>query len=196
MSADANWHVGGAGKMAKPLSDDFPIWFRQDGEAEDAHAAFNKYRDMEKREVSNAKMTVAEKSQHKRWSATWSWAKRALAYDRFMSQQELETLIRYRRSMNERHRTIARTALSKAAQWLVNLDATTLKPSDAARILEVAVKIEREAAGAHLGETMDLPEQAEVSETAAESIAGLVGASPDLEASLALAVNEALKNHD
>lgn len=180
------------GKMARPLDPDRNPWDQQDGEVEDAYAAFKAYRDSEHRKVTPIRhdeqtdtQYVAETSKRKRWSATWSWSYRSMAWDRYVTQQELDDLIRYRRTMNERHRNISRVALSKVAQWLVNVNADTLKPLEAARILEVATRIEREAAGAHMTDDMapaDALEQSLSSPSLGELLGGV---SPDMEAALA-----------
>lgn len=183
------------GKMARPLNPDIHPWLRQDEETSEAYKAFEAYRDADTRRVTKPDMTEVEKSRYKRWSAQWSWSARARAWDRYVARQDLDDMVRYRRTMNERHRTIARTALSKAAQWLVNLNPDTMRPSDAARLLEVAVRMEREAAGAHLGDEGMLPEQEEET-TGEQTLGGLFNVDPETEAALAAAVNAALQRRD
>ena len=56
-------------------------------------------------------------------------------------------MVRERMQMNQRHRAVAANAISKVAQWLVNMDPQTLKPADAAKWFEVAVRVQREASG-------------------------------------------------
>ena len=50
--------------------------------------------------------------------------------------------------MNERHRAVARLAMSRVAQWLQNLDTVqieSMKPSEVMKMLEVAATLERTA---------------------------------------------------
>nr|DAV81470.1 MAG TPA: hypothetical protein [Caudoviricetes sp.] len=55
--------------------------------------------------------------------------------------------------MNERHRAIARLAMSRAAQWLQGLDEmriSMMKPNDVMKMLEVAANLERNASRGNL----------------------------------------------
>src|SRR5699024_6568339 len=82
-----------------------------------------------------------------RWSREWQWQARVAEWDRHLTRQEAEELVRYRVKMNERHRAIARSAQSKIIQWLSELDPQRMRASEAARWFEIAVKVERDAAG-------------------------------------------------
>lgn len=141
--------------QARPLDPDRPIWERQDGETNQAYEAFVKFRDMDKRS------TTRIGSAANRWSPMWSWQARVREWDRHLSRLEADELVRYRVSMNERQRAIARVAQNKVVQWLESVDPSKLKPSDAVRWFEVAVRVEREAAGAGMA-------HADVSDSAME----------------------------
>jgi hypothetical protein len=78
----------------------------------------------------------------------WSWSVRCLEWDRHVQRQDDEAMVRYRVAMNERQRAASRLAQQKMATWLIELDPTRLTPHEAARWFEVAVRVEREAAGA------------------------------------------------
>ena len=144
---------GTGGKLAVTLDPDRHPWDPQPQEPHDAYLAFVAYRDADKRRVNLPALSpdateeqrrahTSLESKRKRWSAVWSWSYRAKEWDRHVSVEELDDLIRYRRTMNQRHRDIARVALSKVASWLVNVNADTLKPAEVARLLEVATRIE------------------------------------------------------
>lgn len=187
------------GTMARPLDLDINPWDQQPWEVEPAYQAFVGYRDSEHRKVrvpqaegqSDAEHT-AEISRRQRWSAQGSWAYRVRAWDRYVTQQDLDDLVRYRRTMNERHRTLGRVGLSKFAQWISNLNADTLRPMEAARLLEVATRIEREAAGANLAYEGTLPEQGDgESPGAGRTLAEMLGVDGRMEAELARMIHEA-----
>ena len=72
---------------------------------------------------------------------------RALAWDGEQDRLLRLALIEERVEMGRRQARIARVAMSKIVQWLMELDPSTLTPVSAARWLEVAVKVERLALG-------------------------------------------------
>src|SRR6266498_4470280 len=131
------------GKTAHPLDPDRPVWERQPGESTKAYDTFLAWRDSQERNViSHGKMA-------QQWSAKWSWGYRGFEYDLYVSRRVTEELVRYRLDMNDRQRKIAYAAQTKIIEWLRHLDPSKLKPADAARWLEIAVRIERMAAGAN-----------------------------------------------
>jgi hypothetical protein len=202
MSATTNGHDGSTavvgGKMAKPLDPDLNPWDQQPTEATEQYRAFVEFRDSNDRKVRlsnvegmNEQQVAALNSRRQRWSATWSWGYRARAWDRWMSQQDLDMLVRYRREMNTRHRAVARQALNKAVVWLQALEPERLKPMEAARLIEVATRIEREAAGVHLAAEGDLPEdgQAPVRQ---RTLAEILSTDENTESALAQMIHEAI----
>lgn len=128
------------GKKAKQFDPDRPVWERQPTESAKAYAAFVAWRDTPERKLPNR--------QAQQWSAIWSWGYRAYEFDLYLSRKETEDLIRYRLAMNARQRDIAYVVQQQVIQWLASVDPRTMKPAEAARWLEVAVRIERLAAGA------------------------------------------------
>ncbi len=193
----------GTGKMARDLDPDINPWDRQPWENEEAYAAFVAYRDTEGRRglfppgprpddswsEERAQEWRARRQWLKRNSAIGSWVVRCMEWDRHVARQDAEDLIRYRRSMNERHRNIARAGLAKISQWIVTLNPDSLKPSEAIRLLEVSARLEREAAGANLP-LEDLPEGAEeagvaAGETLGDVLRGPGAVSPGEQAALA-----------
>lgn len=168
------------GVMARDLDPDLSPWERQPEEPQDAYDLFLRYRDMDKRVV----VQVAEdetRSRLLRLSAVWSWGYRAYEWDKHMHRAEVKELVRYRRTMNERQRTTARAAQNKIAQWLVNLDVSRLKPMEAAKWYELAVKVEREAAGATSEDAQVMPEAIDDEDTPDQTLADMVGVTPEME---------------
>lgn len=142
----------------KPLDPDRPIWERQEGESNEAWKAFEKYRDMEHRTYREVSSSSG------RWSREWSWQARVAEWDRHIARQEAEELVRYRVKMNERHRMIAATAQNKIVQWLQTLEPSKMRPAEAARWFEIAVKVERDAAGAKGEDLIQSPVEREVND--------------------------------
>lgn len=157
---------------AHPLDPDANPWERQPGESSKAWQAFLKFRDSEERHVRSIGGSAMD------WSREWSWGYRCFEYDRYLDRVDVEALVRYRRTMNKRHRDIAMAAQGKIVQYLQRMDVKDMKPSDLARWLEVAIKVERQAAGAELpdGTTVHEPP---ASTTGALTVADLLGVSDD-----------------
>lgn len=133
------------GHKKQPLDYSRPLWERQEGEPPRAYEVFLNYRDSDPRVVGD------HPNGYKR-SSVWSWSERVQAWDQYMVKMEDEALVRYRLTMNERHRTIARLAQARAAEWLQKLTGEAIarmRPSDVARLLEVSTRIEREASRFH-----------------------------------------------
>jgi hypothetical protein len=133
-----------APRKPAPLDYTRPIWKRQDGETEAAYASFKAYRDMERRRVRDA-----PNGNH--YSARWSWKERVEAWDKHMAENEANELVRYRIAMGDRHRALGRKALEKAEMWLDSLTEDRISRMSAngiVQMMDVAARIEREAAGA------------------------------------------------
>ena len=131
---------------AVPLDYTRPIWYRQEGESETAFAQFEAYRDSDPRRVRDHPSGFHN-------SVRWSWRERCHAWDLHLQEQETERLIRYRVDMNERHRAVARLAMSRAAQWLQGLDEmriSKMRASEVMKMLEVAANLERNASRGNL----------------------------------------------
>lgn len=133
-----------APRRPAPLDYTRPIWKRQTGETEAAYKSFKVYRDMEKRRVRDAPNGNS-------YSARWSWRERVEAWDKHMADNEAGELVRYRIAMGERHRALGRKALEKAELWLDSLTEDKISRMSAngiVQMMDVAARIEREAAGA------------------------------------------------
>lgn len=169
-------------KKARSFDPDLLPWEKQPTETDDQYTAFRAFRDSADRKVSEHGPTARE------WSSVWSWGWRVYQWDLFVAREEDQQMVRYRMLMNERHRNIAQNALVKVSQWLINMNPDTLKPADAARWFEIAVRVQREAAGAMLAESAipgipdpDADENPNAGRTLAE-VLGLEGLDDDAAA--------------
>lgn len=175
------------GKMARPLDPDLNAWDRQPEETEEAYGAFISFRDADTRRVS-VKDDGAETTRRKRWSATWQWGVRVREWDRHVALKELDDLVRYRTKMNDRQRSTARLLQSKVAQWAIALNPADLKPAEAAKLLEVSVKMEREAAGAYLAAAAGVDVDDETPQTPKQTLAEVMAIDPSMAAEVAQAL--------
>lgn len=125
-------------------------WERQPGEPPKAFATFCAYRNLHPLDRSLAvvgqKLGVS-KSYLERLSAKFQWVDRAAAFDREQDRLDQARRVREVQAMNERHATIAASILQKIALYLEGMDATSLRPSEVARLLEVATRAERMGRG-------------------------------------------------
>lgn len=142
-SGSAVSNAPSVGKTAHVLDRDRPVWERQPQETKRAYDVFIGWRDSQERNVTSLGGNA------KKWSAEWSWGYRAFEWDLYLSRREHEDLVRYRLEMNDRQRKTAYAVQQKVIRWLHDLDVTRLKPADAARWWDLAVKVERMAAGAN-----------------------------------------------
>jgi hypothetical protein len=96
-----------------------------------------------------------------RLSVKWSWVSRASAYDDCLEQQRRSANEKVMAQMNERQATLAMAAQSKLVESLNSIQWQSLRPSEFARVMEVATKVERLARGAetdnvkHTGDEID-----------------------------------------
>jgi hypothetical protein len=146
-------------------------WDRQPKESDRAYSYFAIYRDMGRTRTVAKVATEVHKSRdylHK-LASQWRWVHRARAFDTEQDRLYGELLGERRKDMAERHARIAAALQGKIVARLQSLDAQKLTPSDIARWLEVATRVERLALGlpdsttAHTGPDGG-PIQAEVAE--------------------------------
>ena len=133
-------------------------WERRPGEPPRAFATFCAYRDLHPLDRSLAEVgrkLGVSKTYLERLSVKFQWVERTAAFDR--AQDEIDQAQRARRirEMNDSHAEIAATALRKVSERLKTIDASTLRPADLARLLEIASRVERMARGV-------LPDEPEV----------------------------------
>ncbi len=128
-------------------------WERLKGESSKAYAHFCLYRDLGperslRKLIEDGKATVKQR-RLEHWSAHNRWVDRAQAYDDELERQLRAKNEKARKEMAERH---ARLALAGQNILVQQLNAWSqappqLSPSEAARWLDVLVKIERLARG-------------------------------------------------
>lgn len=143
-------------RKPRALDPDALPWERQPDETQAAYALFETYRDAEVRKVRDLGSAAQD------WSVIWQWSYRVLEYDRWVAKKTAEEMVRYRVEMDARHRKTAREAQEKIEEWLSKVEVDKLKPSEAARWYELAVRVEREASGANLHEPVGAGGGAEV----------------------------------
>lgn len=135
-------------------------WEVQDGETPRAFAAFVVYRDLGPRRSlrktarvfyelgdDDVPPTSPKLRQLKTWSALYGWVGRAHAWDVHMDEETRWDQVEAVREMKKRHATVANMALAKAAERLRVANAQDLSIVDAARLIDLAVKVERVARG-------------------------------------------------
>ena len=128
------------------------IWERLPSESSKAYAAFCIYRDMgPKRSIEKVQKKVGKKSGYLRhlyrWSSKYNWFERAKAYDDYIEKKKREENEKAILEMAERHVKLAMAFLLKIAQALQQIDPAQLSPSDMAKWLEIATKLERLSRG-------------------------------------------------
>jgi len=148
-------------KEARITSTRYP-WERQHNEGRKAFEAFCIYRDLGPTRSGEEVARQLTKSAQliRRWSAKWKWVKRVNEWgdeqDRINRIAQTEAI----RKMNERHSNMAMVLQSKVVTVINTLSAKTpkgakalakfehaLTPTVISRLLEVGVKIERQARG-------------------------------------------------
>lgn len=136
-------------------------WEVQPSETERAYNAFCVYRDLGPRRtlVKTARIyydlgenadvpgTSPKLRQIKTWSATYGWVGRAHAWDIHVDEEARLDQIEAVKEMRKRHAAVANMTLGKAAERLRTAPTETLSIADAARLLDLAVKVERMARG-------------------------------------------------
>lgn len=130
--------------------DDIDPWERQPGESTKRYTQFLMYRDMgPARTLARVAQELALNPRYVRAiSAEWLWVARAGAHDQVTYQERAARIRAERMEMDDRHARIARAVQGKIIASLQAVDPGKLSPNELARLLEVAVKVERMALGA------------------------------------------------
>jgi hypothetical protein len=124
------------------------IWKRMPGESTKAYAAFCTYRDKgPERSISKAhELMTGERANIGRWelwSGRFDWVRRAAAYDDHLDGIARRAMEAKRARIAERQASLAEAMLARLACRLESLDLEQLSPSDCARWLDVATKVQR-----------------------------------------------------
>jgi hypothetical protein len=127
-------------------------WERQFNESRKAFEAFCAYRDMGPARSSEKVARELSKSAQliRRWSAKWNWVERVAEWGDEQDRQNRIAQTKAIQKMNERHAKLAVALQGKIATGLNLLQDETIlgmTPSAISRLLEVGVKVERQARG-------------------------------------------------
>ena len=132
-------------------------WDRLSGESSKAYAHFCLYRDMgmsrSLRALENVDGCTSGYRQLGRWSSRWRWVERCQSYDDHLQLQDRLRKEKERKDMLTRHGKIAVLGQNLVVKGIEKLLADVeqgkrdLSASDASRLLDVSVKIERLSRG-------------------------------------------------
>ena len=132
-------------------------WEIQLDETGKAFDAFRLYRDQgPQRSTRQVALTLGKSGALiNRWSSQHQWVRRVALWDRHLDRQGQLEAIEARKDMASRHARVSSLVLSKAMQRLVGdennnvtaLDLNTLTANDVARLIDLAVKVERVSRG-------------------------------------------------
>jgi len=127
------------------------IWERQKNESSKAYAAFCVYRDLgPERSLEKVRQNL-DKPRTRKWLGEWSvkynWVERAQAYDDYIERKKREEKENAILEMAERHAKLAMAFQQRVAQRLQQIDPAELSPSDMAKWLDIATKLERLSRG-------------------------------------------------
>ena len=125
-------------------------WEQQPDESLKQFDLFTRYRDLPTRERSLAlvgRQWGVSTSYLERLSAQLEWVRRVTAFDQEQDRIRQASRVRRIREAHDRQAEVAATIMRKVAERLEMIDITSIKPSDVARLLEVASRVERAALG-------------------------------------------------
>ena len=134
-----------------PTVEGLPFWERLEGEVLDYYNTFKHYRNMKDSKGTRSLAATAEAagapiSQIHILAQIYHWTARCKAYDMYKSGEIQAERNRFVRLMENKHMTAAQTMFTDCVTYLKdNLKA--LKPVDAVKLLEMAVKLERLSLG-------------------------------------------------
>ena len=133
--------------------DETPLdpWDRQPGEPAKGFGVFCVYRDLgARRSLKSAcrQFYGADYAPNKlrnaqEWSRHHDWVRRVAAWDNYLDRESRLSQVEAVREMNRRYANTARAVLSKALVALKDLNPKNMEPSDVARMIELANKVER-----------------------------------------------------
>jgi len=128
------------------------IWERQKDESSRAYAAFCVYRDLGiERSLDKALATANKKPTNRRhwarWMEKYNWVKRTKAYDDYIERKKREEKEKAILDMAERHAKLAMAFQQRIAERIKVIDPSELSPSDMAKWLDIATKLERLSRG-------------------------------------------------
>jgi hypothetical protein len=165
-------------------------WDRLTGESSKAYAHFCLYRDMgltrSIRQMPSVSGCTSVVRQLSRWSSRWRWVKRCQSYDDHLQLQNRLRQEKERKDMLTRHGKIAVLGQNLVVKGIEKLLADVeqgkrdLSASDASRLLDVSVKIERLSRGepteiSELGGSDEHPIKVNLEDRARQAVESALG---------------------
>jgi hypothetical protein len=165
-------------------------WDRQPGESSKAYAHFCLYRDMgpqrSLRKMAKDGRCAAKVRQLDRWSSKWRWVERSQRYDDHLQYEDRLRQEKERKEMVSRHAKIAVLSQNLVVKGIEKLVSEVeqgkrdLSASDASRLLDVAVKIERLSRGepteiSELGGSDERPIRVNIEDRARQAVESALG---------------------
>ncbi len=127
------------------------LWERQKGEPKASYDAFWFYCNIPKEQkrtfVLVAKRFAKSDTYFRKQAKAWNWEERVLAYDNHLLKLEFEALKNERIDAARRHVKISRSIQGKIIKRLHKMEPNELSPSALTSLLDLAIKIERQALG-------------------------------------------------
>src|SRR4051794_39217935 len=122
---------------------------RQDGESKQAFEGFVVYRNLGlTRNLKDVGRKIGKNhSLIKRWSSQHNWVERAQAFDNEMDKRTILENAQLRKQMVKDHAEVSRQLLHKVKVAIEHIKPEALSPYEIAKLLEIAVKIERLSRG-------------------------------------------------
>jgi len=167
-------------------------WDRLSGESSKAYAHFCLYRDMGQarslRKLAADAKTASKLRQLQHWSSRWKWVERCQKYDDHLQYHDRLRQEKERKDMLTRHGKIAVLGQNLVVKGIEKLLADVeqgkrdLSASDASRLLDVAVKIERLSRGepteiSELGGSDEHPIRVNIDDRARQAVERALGIS-------------------
>jgi hypothetical protein len=165
-------------------------WERVTGESSKAYKHFCLYRDMgltrSIRQMPSVSGCTSVVRQLCRWSSRWRWAERCQSYDDHLQLQDRLRHEKERKDMLTRHGKIAVLGQNLVVKGIEKLLADVeqgkrdLSASDASRLLDVSVKIERLSRGepteiSELGGSDEHPVRVNIEDRARQAVERVLG---------------------
>ncbi|CAH0347701.1 phage terminase small subunit-related protein [Bacillaceae bacterium CLA-AA-H227] len=149
-----------------------PLYERQEGESKQAFEGFTIYRNLglTRKLKDVGKKLGKNHSLIKRWSSQHNWVERAEAFDEEMDKRAILENAQLRKQMIKEHAEVSRKLLLKVKAAVEHIRPETLSPYEIAKLLEIAVKVERLSRGqstdiseiSHSGEITDKVDEQDI----------------------------------
>lgn len=130
-------------------------WERQQGESTKRFEAFQKFRDMPNRSITQVAKELSKSRQLlQRWAGEQKWHERVAAWDAEQDRIARQAQIDEIKKMRKRHADLATAMLVKAAKALQRIPEDEIKATDVSRMVDTASKLERISRG-DVGEVVE-----------------------------------------